>query len=259
MRKFITVLCSLSLLLGFATLACAESGKFRIAVSDLIISDAVSKGNKETILNSSLMADIENALTNSRKFEVVTRRADDVENIINEQNFAKSDYAAGDAATQGWMKNAEALVIVEITSFAFGRSAAAVPNIDNKWNVSDNCSIKMSAKIVDTTTGTILASFPVEASSGSGIFMVSGGKGGASRSIMEKTMTKAAGVLVNRISDTVFPVKVATVQDAENIWINRGDDSGLKVGETFDVFAPGEELIAPDTGESLGTTETRVG
>lgn len=259
MRQFFTVLCSLLVLAVLSTQALADDGKYRIAVSDLIITDAVSKANKETILNSNLMADIENALTNSRKFEVITRRADMLENITDEQIFAQSDWAAGDSADKGWLKNAQALVIIEITSFSFGRSASAIPNIENKWNVSDNCSIKMSAKIIDTVSGTILASFPIEASTGSGTFMVSGSKGGASRSIMQKNMTKAAGLLVNKISDTVFPIKIVNVQDADNIWINRGDDSGLKMGETFNIFAPGEELIDPDTGESLGTTETQVG
>lgn len=259
MRKILIAICSLMLMTALTAQVWADDGRFRIAVSDLIITDAVSKANKETILNSNLMADIENALTNSRKFEVVTRRAEVMENITNEQIFANSDWAAGDAATKGWLKNAQALVIIEVTSFSFGRSASAIPNIENKLNVSDNCSIKLSAKIIDTTSGTILASFPVNASTGSGTFMVSGSKGGASRSIMEKNMTKAAASLVNKISDTVFPIKIVNVQDADNIWINRGEDSGLKVGESFNIFAPGEELIDPDTGESLGTTESQVG
>lgn len=66
MRKILTILCALMLMTAMATQVWADDGRFRIAVSDLIITDAVSKANKETILNSNLMADIENALTNSR-------------------------------------------------------------------------------------------------------------------------------------------------------------------------------------------------
>ena len=41
--------------------------------------------------------------------------------------------------------------------------------------------------------------------------------------------------------------------------MNRGNDSGLHVGDVFDIFEPGEELVDPQTGESLGSTETEVG
>jgi hypothetical protein len=43
------------------------------------------------------------------------------------------------------------------------------------------------------------------------------------------------------------------------VTINRGDGTGIKEGQTWDVFAPGEELIDPDTGESLGSEEIPMG
>ena len=41
--------------------------------------------------------------------------------------------------------------------------------------------------------------------------------------------------------------------------INRGEGGGVAVGDAFNVFALGEEMIDPDTKESLGREEVKVG
>ena len=56
----------------------------------------------------------------------------------------------------------------------------------------------------------------------------------------------------------IFPAKVLLKRDKE-ITINRGEGGGVAVGDTFNVFALGEELIDPDTKESLGREEVKVG
>lgn len=234
-----------------------EPAKFRVAVGDLVISPGIGAKAAQTVLNSSLMADIENALRNGRKFEVLSRRASALAAVRKEQALAESELAAGDAAQSGQISNAQAIVNVEVLSFSFGRSSRAVPNMANKWTVSDACGIELSVQIIDTSTTSILASFPIKASTSSGQAVVNS-VGGASRGIMDKTLEKAAGSLANMVADSIFPIQVITVKDAK-IWINRGNDSGMKVGEIFDVFEPGEELVDPQTGESLGTTETEVG
>ena len=114
----------------------------------------------------------------------------------------------------------------------------------------------MTVQILDTTKGTVTASFPIKASTASGT-SVSNGIGGASRAILDQTLEKAAGSLANQLSDTIFPITVLQAK-GKKIWVNRGNDSGMKVGERFIVFEPGEELIDPQTGENLGTAETEV-
>ncbi|MFC1569672.1 hypothetical protein ACFL4L_05520, partial [bacterium] len=43
------------------------------------------------------------------------------------------------------------------------------------------------------------------------------------------------------------------------VFIKPGSDGGVNIGDTFAVYAAGEELIDPDTGLSLGSEEQRVG
>ena len=64
--------------------------------------------------------------------------------------------------------------------------------------------------------------------------------------------------VANRIADVVFPAKVLLKRDKE-VTINRGDGGGVAVGDVFNVYALGEEMIDPDTKESLGREEVKVG
>lgn len=248
--------------LGLALMLCgpaaaAEEGKFRVAVGDLVLSPSLSANAAKTVSESSLMADVENALRNGRKFEVLTRRAAALAAIRKEQQLAASSLSAGDAAESGQISNAQAIVNVEVLSFSFGRNSKKIPNIPNKYTVNDYCGIELSVQIIDTRTTSILASFPIKEAASGGSSVVNS-VGGASRAILDATLEKAAGTLANRVADTIFPIQVISVK-GKKIWVNRGDDSGMKLGEIFEVFEPGEELRDPQTGESLGTTEMEIG
>lgn len=232
-------------------------GKFRVAVSKLIVSDAIPPAQQEIVKKSSLIADIENAIRNGRKFELLTRRASHLAAIREEQQFAKSDLTAGDAAQEGELQNAQALVQVEVLDFNFSRGASKVPNIANKYRISDNARIELDVQITDTAKGVVTASFPVKAST-SGASMIANGVGAPAQAVLDQTLEKAAASLANQLSDTVFPITVLRVQ-GKQIFINRGNDSGLKIGEKFAVFEPGEDLIDAQTGENLGSAETEVG
>ena len=56
----------------------------------------------------------------------------------------------------------------------------------------------------------------------------------------------------------VFPAKVIARRDTQ-VTINRGEGAGVAVGDVLNVYALGEEMIDPDTKESLGRDEVKVG
>ena len=64
--------------------------------------------------------------------------------------------------------------------------------------------------------------------------------------------------IANRLADVIFPAKIIAKRDKE-VTINRGEGGGVAIGDTFNVFALGEEMIDPDTKESLGREEVKVG
>lgn len=240
-----------------ANVTYAQDARYRVAVSDLIVSDAISQKQQEIVKKSSLVADVENAIRNGRKFELLTRRAAHLKAIRDEQNFAKSDLSAGDAAREGELSNAQSLVQIEVLDFNFNRNSSRVPNISNKFRVQDVAKVELSVQILDTSKGTVVGSFLIK-ESGSGGSFIANGAGAPNNDLLDAVLKKTAGALANQLSDTIFPVTVIKVQ-GKKLFINRGNDSGLKVGETFIVFEPGEALIDPQTGENLGSAETEVG
>jgi len=64
--------------------------------------------------------------------------------------------------------------------------------------------------------------------------------------------------IANHLVDVLFPAKVLVKRD-NTVIINRGDGGGVAAGDVFNVFALCEELIDPDTKESLGREEVKVG
>ena len=56
-----------------------------------------------------------------------------------------------------------------------------------------------------------------------------------------------------------IPWQAKIVTGSPKIIINAGALSGVNVGDVYVVVRGGEELVDPDTGLSLGTTETQVG
>ncbi|MFC1683013.1 hypothetical protein ACFL0G_02230 [Candidatus Zixiibacteriota bacterium] len=62
----------------------------------------------------------------------------------------------------------------------------------------------------------------------------------------------------NDLSSEIGQAVVLTVED-EQIYLNRGLDDGIKVGDEFDVYTQGEELRDPESGQLLGHSDRRVG
>lgn len=57
------------------------------------------------------------------------------------------------------------------------------------------------------------------------------------------------------VASKPFPAKVAKVIDPFKVVINRGADDGVKVGQRFLVYGFGDDIVDPDTRETLGRLE----
>ncbi|MFP4281197.1 MAG: hypothetical protein ACLFU2_01100 [Opitutales bacterium] len=60
------------------------------------------------------------------------------------------------------------------------------------------------------------------------------------------------------LTDVIYPARVVA-RTGPQVTINRGEGSGIAVGQVWDVLAEGEDLIDPDTGASLGRNVFPVG
>jgi len=50
-------------------------------------------------------------------------------------------------------------------------------------------------------------------------------------------------------------IKVIKIIDDKSLVINAGADKGLHVGDIIEVFQPGDEVVDPETNESLGSLD----
>ena len=67
-----------------------------------------------------------------------------------------------------------------------------------------------------------------------------------------------AAVMVDELTENIYPPKVTAVVAPGQFIVNRGG-STVSPGDLFELFAIGELLIDPDTGEPLGRIEMSVG
>lgn len=232
--------------------------KPRVAVKAALIGEGVKKNLLRYLNLQTILAEMEASLKATRKFEVLTRQRATLSAIREEQEFAKSDLAKGDAAREGLLENANFLIIPTVQDFRFYRSTKPVPNISNKYVQRDAGMLEINAQILDTESGHVKTTFYSKSSFRTKDKVVNT-KGGTPSSVHFTRMAKrVAAQMADQLVDTVFPMLVLN-SDGNQVWINRGKDGGLKVGEVLNIYRPGKELVDPYTGEKLGSAEEFVG
>ena len=71
-------------------------------------------------------------------------------------------------------------------------------------------------------------------------------------------LDSAAAKMVDELTENIYPPRVTVVLAPGQFVVNRGGNTVIQ-GDLFEVFATGEQLIDPDTGEPLGQIELSVG
>ncbi len=242
---------------GYALPALALQ-KPRVAILEAKVSDKVSKYARKHLNLEKLQAEMEASFLAARKFEVVTRNKESLGVILDEQQFANSDYSAGDAAESGKLQNANFLIRPEVHIFSFYASTHKVPHLQSKYFRTDHGVLEINAVVLDTKTGQVKTTFALKSTFGTKERMVNHKGGVPSPVYFTKLAKNVSAQMVDQFLDLVFPVKIIKVKNLQ-VYLNRGKDGGFKKGQVLKVFAPGEELIDPDTGENIGSAEEYVG
>jgi curli biogenesis system outer membrane secretion channel CsgG len=75
--------------------------------------------------------------------------------------------------------------------------------------------------------------------------------------IRDGILTLIANDVVGKVIASIYPIRIATIQQDGTVVINQGGDR-ISEGMLLDVFAEGEEIFDHDTKESLGKIENLV-
>ena len=217
------------------------------------------------------------------RFRMVERQA--IGNVLQEQDFGASGRVAQPSAAKiGNVLGAEYLIEVVITSYEPGvagnnvnvgalASGTRLGGLLGNVHVGSKTSIiGMNFRLIDATTSEVIFTNQVDREikdSGIGFgaarFGSSNAMGGFMNQYSKTPIGQAVTAAINEgVYDLIAqigarPSSGAVVKaDAKGVYLNMGAGQ-VQVGDRLSVVRPGEALIDPTTGLSLGSEETEVG
>ena len=218
------------------------------------------------------MADmLTTALVKEGKFTVIERAQ--LEALLAEQAHGLSGMVTQQTAAKvGSMLGAELAVFGTITEFGYSKSEIGGQKKGfGGFGVgvkSQKATVAVDVRLVDTSTGEIIAAESVNKDDSkkglkfSNKDLAFGSQSDFDESLVGKATRKAIDKVVELLEKQArnipWRAKVITFQGGK-VFINAGDAGGVNVGDRFVVSRPGEELIDPDTGISLGSMESEIG
>jgi len=192
--------------------------------------------------------DIIMGLTNSKRFVLMER--EQVDQILDEKTFEAISSGGDIQSRLGELVGADYLIHGELNNFYGKTISKKVPYMD-EVQVITTVNVEGVFRIVDVHTGAIISSEKI-------IIKEKIKDITDSTQIISQLITQYSTKSVAKIVSRLYPIKVMGSSADGTVYLNRGADSGLKVGEQFVVMRPGQALIDPDTGESFGSAESKV-
>jgi curli biogenesis system outer membrane secretion channel CsgG len=230
-------------------------------------------------------------LVEDGKYSVIERNA--LDKVLTEQNFSDSDRAdATTAAKIGRVLGVDAIVLGSVTQFGRDDKNTTVGgggfgSLTSKFGIGGaqkrdaKAAVAVTARMVDTSTGEILAAVTgTGESKRSGTSLVGGGgnngAGGgaydmtsknfgdtilgeavhqAVNSMAEQLDTKAAAIPTRKVEISGLVADVT----GTTLILNVGSKAGVKVGDTLEISRPVKTIKDPSSGKVLKTISAKIG
>ena len=240
-----------------ATAAWAQTtpGLKKLAISDVKITpglvDSTDAARRKTSLDrvsQALDSQLIDRIQATRKFEIIGRS--DMASLLKEADFSGGSFK---------VSGVDYLLVTTIDDFqdhketkTFAALGKTVDIRTVRFATVGKIYDAKSGKLIESTNFSIISSQPDDTS---GNNVRSGDLSDALLRTICKDMAEKVAV---RVADVIFPARVISKLDKQ-VTINRGEGSGVAVGQLWNVFALGQELVDPDTGAVLGREEMQVG
>jgi curli biogenesis system outer membrane secretion channel CsgG len=216
------------------------------------------KGNSLARVTEAFDSQLIAGVNDTKKFDIVGRS--DLKDILKEQEIGGSgNVDAKTAAQAGKLTGAKYLLVTTIDDFEDSTERMEFKSL-NKVGIKRKIRINAVAKIYDSTTGKLLesANIKTEKKDDRADDTSLNKNAELTDALLLDSVHETATKVANHVADVIFPVRVLVKHDTQ-ITINRGEGGGVEVGQIWTAYALGDELIDPDTKESLGREETPVG
>jgi hypothetical protein len=195
-----------------------------------------------------------------RKFKIMP--SSDLKDVIKGQELANSgNYNLHDPATakQFQLAGIKWLLVTTLDDFE-DQTEPRTNQVARTLTTKRTVRLGVASKIYDTTSGAMLesASHLLKTNRVVETLLEASNNAEATDELLRQVTRDMAEWVAVRVADVAFPVKVLAKTDKQ-VTINRGEGSGVAVGQVWTANAPGKELKDPDTGELLGREEVPVG
>lgn len=217
------------------------------------------------------------ALSETKKYTLIERSK--LESVLAEQKLGASGaVTAQTAAKIGRLLGANYIITGAVTEFGVKDSKIGVGGLGKVLPFGGGAKVSktkaravIDVRAIDTTSAQILAAAKGEGEKSSAEF--SGdisiapsfdfGKEGFDETILGKAARKAVDTVARELTAKLDEngggsVKIIKI-DGKRIYINSGGADGEKEGHVYGVYRSGETMVDPDTGESLGSEEEKIG
>jgi hypothetical protein len=199
------------------------------------------------------------ALGATRKFQIVGRS--DLDVILKEQSLSNSGTVDEATAVKIFkLAGATYILTVSIDNFQ-DRTETATFSALGEQAQRRKVTLSCIAKIYSAQSGKLLESANIQLDQTDARndpnYIASNGSNWADKLLVDLARV-ASEKIAQRVTDSLYPAKVVAKTDKQ-ITLNRGDGTGIAVGQTWIIYNVGKELIDPDTGLSLGREEVAIG
>lgn len=218
-------------------------------------------------LGRNLTAMLESALYDSGRFVLVEREK--IKDVLGEQDLAASGRAAkSKVAKTGLIRPARYIAtgaITEVSENQSGGGGGVSFKGISLGGAKKEAQIALIVKLVDTTTGEIVAKERIVGKAGGTKLRVGVSVSGVSTDLggfketplgqaAQDCVVKAAEIIAKKMETFPFEGSVIKASNGK-VYINRGAEFGVEVGQELVMATEGETLTDPDTGAILGKEE----
>lgn len=233
-----------------------------------------------TVPVNGIEAIVTDTMNRTGRFRLVERAA--LGDVLGEQDLAASGRVAQpSAAATGQVLGAEMLVQVVITDYEENTSGSSggaggllrkIPLIGGIGIKSSEGRVGLNFRLIDATTSEVLYTKQVESIiKESGLTLAAAGwtsdalLGGFISNYAKTPIGQAVIAGINKgVYDLIKEIGARPAEgsvikaEGNRVWLNIGDD-GVDMGDRLTIMSKGEELIDPETGISLGSTDSKLG
>jgi len=278
------------LLVVFTSLSLAASDKKRVAILDFEFGTVQKWWEGNWDIGKGISDLLVDKLVNDGTYSIIERKK--LDTVMTEQNFSNSNRAdSSSAAKVGKVLGVNGMVVGSITQFGIEKKNMSIGGIAGKFRKfgggrfgknKGKATVAVTARIIDTNTGEILASKTGKGESQRSGMMLGGmGAGGGgfgaggismgSSDFRETILGEAVHAAVDdlakqlieengRLPNVEYVIRgmIADVEGSSLI-LNVGSGAGLKAGDTLKILRVKRTVKDPATGKVLREITTSVG